>query len=310
MLAQTCVIEVDNLVKDYPGVRAVDGVSFSVSAGEIFGLLGPNGAGKTTILNVLQGLRKATSGQVSVFGLDINKDTNTIKRRIGVQLQRTSLLPDLNALEQVELFTRLYGYPFNRAKALDLLQRVALVDKAKALPNQMSGGQQQRLALALALVNDPEIVFLDEPTAGLDPQARHALWDLIRTLREDERTVVLTTHYMEEAETLCHRVGILDHGKLLALDTPGGLINQLGGLSSITTAAPLPIEQVRLLPGVRTAQLEGNLRRIQTDNVSVTSGALLELARQQDVMLHDLHVRQPNLEDVFLHMTGRTLRDM
>ncbi len=234
-------VEVEHLVKAYSEVRAVNGLTFSVHQGEIFGLLGPNGAGKSTTLGILQGLRRADSGRVIVLGLDISAHAPQIKRRIGVQLQRTSLLPDLTAIEQVELFARLYGRNISRASALKLLERVALAEKTKALPGKMSGGQQQRLALALALVNDPEIVFLDEPTAGLDPQARHNLWDLVRGLRDEGRTVVLTTHYIEEAEVLCHRVGIMDHGQLLALDTPGGLVNQLAGHSAITTAASWPV---------------------------------------------------------------------
>jgi ABC-2 type transport system ATP-binding protein len=238
-------------------VRAVDGVSFDVRAGEIFGLLGPNGAGKTSTLNILQGLRRADSGQVRVLGLDIATAARAIKRRIGVQLQRTSLLPDLTALEQVSLFARLYGRQLNRANALGLLERVVLADKAGALPAKLSGGQQQRLALALALVNDPEILFLDEPTTGLDPQARRNLWDIARGLNGEGRTLILTTHYIEEAEALCSRVGIMDHGQLVAIDAPSALMRHLD-------VQPGPAG----LPG-----------------------------------------RRPNLEDVFLQLTGRSLRE-
>ncbi len=302
-------VQVENLVKAYGDVKAVNDITFAVSQGEIFGLLGPNGAGKSTTLSILQGLRCADHGRVAVLGLDIDTHATQIKRRIGVQLQRTSLLPDLTALEQIELFARLYGRDLNRVNALKLLERVALTEKAKALPAKLSGGQQQRLALALALVNDPELIFLDEPTAGLDPQARHNLWDIVRGLRDDGRTVVLTTHYLEEAEALCHRVGIIDHGQLLALDTPGGLVNAHVGQSAITTAAPLPAESVRALPGVRLLQQDGQLLRIQTDDVATTSSALLNLARQLGHTLHDLHIQQPSLEDVFLKLTGRTLRE-
>lgn len=302
-------IEVENLVKHYPGVKAVDGVSFTVRRGEIFGLLGPNGAGKTTTLQVIEGLRPADDGRVTVLGHAVARHAGHVKRRIGVQLQRTSLLPEMTAVEQVLLFARLYGRRLNRANALRLLDQVELRAKAAALPENLSGGQQQRLALALALVNDPEIVFLDEPTAGLDPQARHGLWDLVRRLRAAGRTVVLTTHYMEEAEALCHRVGIIDHGKLLALDTPGGLINQMAGLATITIAAALTADEVAQLPGVRRVQPDGALLRLQTADVATAVGALLALATARGLALRDLHVRQPSLEDVFLRLTGRTIRD-
>ncbi|HMA33348.1 MAG TPA: ABC transporter ATP-binding protein [Chloroflexia bacterium] len=302
------VIEVEHLVKSYPGVKAVDGISFHVAEGEIFGLLGPNGAGKSTTLSIVEGVRRPDSGTVRVLGLDLPARAPAVKRRIGVQLQSTSLLPDLTAVEQIELFARLYGRTINRATALALLARVSLDEKASALPATLSGGQQQRLALALALVNDPEIIFLDEPTAGLDPQARHSLWDLVRGLCAEGRTVVLTTHYMEEAEALCHRIGIVDGGKLLALDTPGALITTLQGRSSITTAAALPAETLAALPGVHDVQTEGGNVRLQTDDVPATIGALLEVARRQGVSLRDLHVQQPSLEDVFLQLTGRSIR--
>ncbi len=302
------VISVTDVVKTYPGVRAVDGISFAVQAGEIFGLLGPNGAGKSTTLGIIEGVRRPDGGQVRVLGRDVQRETAAVKRRIGVQLQSTSLLPDLSAVEQVELFARLYGRPLDRTAALALLDRVDLRAKAGALPATLSGGQAQRLALALALVNDPEIVFLDEPTSGLDPQARHSLWDTVRALAAEGRTVVLTTHYMEEAEALCHRVGIVDGGKLLALDTPGALINTLHGRSSITTAAALPAAALAALPGVRDVRSEGPSVRLQTDDVPATVGALLDLARQAGVSLRDLLIQQPSLEDVFLQLTGRRIR--
>lgn len=221
-------IEVDHITKAYGDLRAVDGLSFEVRRGELFGLLGPNGAGKSTTLTILQGLRAPDSGRVRVLGLDVAAHPAAVKRRIGVQLQRTSLLPDLTAQQQVALFARLYGRRLNPAGVRDLLAQVALTDKAASLPGRLSGGQQQRLALALALVNDPEIVFLDEPTAGLDPQARRHLWETVRGLRAAGRTVVLTTHYLEEAEALCDRVGIIDHGRLLALAAPADLTGRAG----------------------------------------------------------------------------------
>ena len=220
-------VRIEHARKSYGAVRAVDDLSLTVARGEIFGLLGPNGAGKSTLLSLAQGLRRPDSGTLQVLGLDVTMQAAALKHRIGVQLQRTSLLPDLTALQQVTTFARLYGRPLNRANALKLLERVALAERATSLPAKLSGGQQQRLSLALALVNEPELVFLDEPTAGLDPQARHNLWDTIRALKAEGRTVVLTTHYIEEAQALCDRVGIVDHGRLMALGTPAELISQL-----------------------------------------------------------------------------------
>jgi ABC-2 type transport system ATP-binding protein len=302
-------IEVADLKKSYGSTPAIDGVSFTVQTGEIFGLLGPNGAGKTTTLSILQGLRRADSGRVRVLGRDIAVEPRHIKRRIGVQLQRTSLLPELTVFEQLDLFARLYGLRLDGAVIRQLLERVALADKSNALPTRLSGGQQQRLALALALVNDPAIVFLDEPTAGLDPQARHNLWEIVRELRQTGRTIMLTTHYMEEAEALCDRVGIIDHGRLLALDGPAALIQRSAALSLITISTPLPLAEVRRLPGVRSVQQADNRLLIHTENVAEANRALLDLAHRHGQILSDLVVRQPNLEDVFLQLTGHRLRD-
>ena len=226
-------VQVENLTKNYGTVKAVAGISFEVRASEIFGMLGPNGAGKSTTLSVLQGLRRADGGEVKVLGLDVRSHAVQIKQRIGVQLQRTSLLPDLTALEQVELLARLYGCAISRREAMKLLERVSLDEKAGALPGKLSGGQQQRLALALALVNDPMLIFLDEPTAGLDPQARREVWNIFRRLHDEGRAIVMTTHYLEEAETLCQRIAVIDHGKLLALDTPQAIINRADGSASL-----------------------------------------------------------------------------
>jgi ABC-2 type transport system ATP-binding protein len=245
MQSNQTVIKVSNLKKAYDEVQAVNGVSFSVRRGEIFGLLGPNGAGKSTTLSIVEGLLQADAGTVNVLGLNGNQNAGEIKQKIGVQLQRTSLLPDLTVIEQIMLFSQLYGQQISHSQALTQLERVGLEKKADAFPAKLSGGQQQRLALALALVNNPEIVFLDEPTTGLDPQSRRALWEIIYNLKENEKTVILTTHYMEEAEALCHRVGIIDHGKIIALDTPGDLVNQLEDISTVTTSAHLPLETIQ-----------------------------------------------------------------
>lgn len=217
-------ITIQGISKAYKGKRVVDELSFEVREGEIFGLLGPNGAGKSTTLSIIQGLKEKETGKVQVLGLDQDKQMGQIKQRMGVQLQSTSLMPDLTAIEQVQLFGRLYRINISRERAMELLERFELADKAQALPETMSGGQQQRLALAIAMVNEPEIIFLDEPTTGLDAQARRNLWEFIRHLQQDGRTVVLTTHYIEEAEALADRVGIINEGKLLALDRPDQLI--------------------------------------------------------------------------------------
>ena len=302
------VIEVENLSKAYGDVRAVDGLSFDVGKGEIFGFLGPNGAGKTTTLSVLEGLLRADGGRVTVLGMDVGRHARAIKRRIGVQLQSASLLPDLTVLEQVQTFARLYGCRPGREAIGALLEQVGLGGKQFAFPEQLSGGQQQRLSLALALINRPEIVFLDEPTTGLDPQSRRVLWEMIRGLRREGRTVVLTTHYMEEAEALCDRVGIIDFGKLVALDTPGALINRLAGVATITTSAAVPPDAVRSLPFVGQMERDGSRLHLQTDAVAPTLRAILDLAEEHEVTLNDLHIKQPNLEDVFLNLTGRTIR--
>jgi len=303
------VIEVKDLEKHYGDQRVLKGITFDVRTSEIFSLLGANGAGKTTTLSIIEGLIPATGGSVKVFGLDIAKDPQRIKQRIGVQLQSTSLIPDLTAIEQVKLLARLYRRNIGDQKAMALLESVALQDKASALPAKMSGGQQQRLVLALALVNDPEIVFLDEPTAGLDPQSRRMLWDVIQNLRQDGATIVMTTHYMEEAETLSHRVGILDDGQLLALDTPGALINQFNGASSITLSGALPQEALLKIPSVQTVVRENELTRVYTHDVGATNTALVELAKHLGIELRDFHIRQPSLEDVFLSMTGKMLHE-
>jgi ABC-2 type transport system ATP-binding protein len=309
MRSNQTVIKVSNLKKAYDEVQAVNGVSFSVGQGEIFGLLGPNGAGKTTTLSIVEGLLQADTGTVDVLGLNANLNAAEIKQKIGVQLQRTSLLPDLMVVEQIMLFSQFYGKQLSRQQALVQLERVGLDKKADAFPDKLSGGQQQRLALALALVNNPEIIFLDEPTTGLDPQSRRALWEIIHNLKENDKTVILTTHYMEEAETLCHRVGIIDHGEIIALGTPGDLVNQLEDIATVTTSAHLPIETIQVFQNVGKAEHDGELIRIQTSDISATLSNLLELSKQVKVSLKDIHISQPSLEDVFLHLTGRTIRE-
>jgi len=218
------IISIDNLVKKYGDFTAVSGLSFTVEKGEIFGLLGPNGAGKTTTLEIMETLRKKTSGSVVIDGINLDTHPNEIKKIIGVQLQAAGFYPNLNLKELIDLFAGLYNMP---VKPAELLRRVQLEDKAKSRYKELSGGQKQRFSIATTIINHPKIIFLDEPTTGLDPQARHNLWDLIRQLKNDGTTVVLTTHYMDEAEALCDRIAIVDAGKMIALDSPGQLIDDL-----------------------------------------------------------------------------------
>jgi ABC-2 type transport system ATP-binding protein len=218
------IISVNNLVKKYDAFTAVNGISFDVYEGEIFGLLGPNGAGKTTTLEIIETLRKKTAGEIFVNDFSIDKDANEIKKIIGVQLQSAGYYPNLNLVELIELFSGLYNVDVDPIK---MLEKVSLQDKAKARYKQLSGGQKQRFSIATTLINNPKIIFLDEPTTGLDPQARRNLWDLITGIRANGTTVVLTTHYMDEAEELCDRVALIDNGKIIEINTPDAMIDDL-----------------------------------------------------------------------------------
>jgi ABC-2 type transport system ATP-binding protein len=218
------IISVNNLVKNYGNFQAVKGISFEVYEGEIFGLLGPNGAGKSTTLEIIETLREKTSGEVIVDGLDLDRQPNEIKKIIGVQLQTSGYYPGLNLVQLVELFSGLYN---KEVDPIELLESVNLKEKAKAKFKDLSGGQKQRFSVATTLINDPRIIFLDEPTTGLDPQARRSLWELIKQIREKGTTVIITTHYMDEAEYLCDRIAIIDAGKIIALDTPDKMIDDL-----------------------------------------------------------------------------------
>jgi ABC-2 type transport system ATP-binding protein len=223
-MAKQPIITVTDLVKNYGDFAAVKGISFEVYEGEIFGLLGPNGAGKTTTLEIIETLRNKTSGSVTVNGFDIEKDADSIKQRIGVQLQAAGYYPNLNLTELIALFCGLYGI---NVSPTEMLEKVALTDKAKAKYKDLSGGQKQRFSIATTLINNPRIIFLDEPTTGLDPQARRNLWDLIRQIRDSGTTVVITTHYMDEAEELCDRVAFVDGGHIIGIDTPDHFIDEL-----------------------------------------------------------------------------------
>jgi len=218
------MIKVSNLKKSYNTFQAVKGISFQVYEGEIFGLLGPNGAGKSTTLEIMETLREKSSGEIVIGGFDLDKEPNEIKKIIGVQLQTSGFYPGLKLVELIELFNGLYN---QKVDPIELLKKVNLEDKAKSLYKSLSGGQKQRFSIATTLINDPKIIFLDEPTTGLDPQARRNLWDLIKNIRDAGTTVIITTHYMDEAEYLCDRVAIMDEGRIIALDKPDKLIDEL-----------------------------------------------------------------------------------
>ena len=301
-------IEVEHLVKHYSSVKAVDDVSFSVAVGEVFALLGPNGAGKTTTTEIVEGLRQPDSGAVRVLGLDALRQADAIKQRIGIQLQTTALYQKLTVREIVTLF----GSFFARALPPDeVIAMVSLQEKADTRSKQLSGGQRQRLAVAIALVNDPEIVFLDEPTTGLDPQARRRMWEVIENLRGRGRTVFLTTHYMEEAERLCDRVAIMEHGKIIALGAPRDLIQEHFKYTAIVFATPAAIDQetMRALPLVADMQIENDKTTLYSSGVPRTIEALTRLASAHNDGLRSLTVRQATLEDVFLQLTGRRIRE-
>lgn len=254
MVQGKVIISVENLVKNYGNFEAVKDISFEVYENEIFGLLGPNGAGKSTTLEIIETLRSKTAGRIFVDGIDLDKDPQEIKKIIGVQLQTSGYYPNLNLVELINLFAGLYNRDVN---AIQLLEKVNLGDKAKAKVKELSGGQRQRFSIATTLINNPKIIFLDEPTTGLDPQARRNLWDLVRQIQSGGTTVIITTHYMDEAEYLCNRVAIVDSGKIVALNTPDKLIDEL-----VATGFERPKE-----------------------------------------------VKKANLEDVFIHLTGKSLRE-
>lgn len=304
------VITVKDLRKRYGETRAVDGVSFSVEPGEVFGLLGPNGAGKTTTVEIVEGLRPADSGEVTVLGVDLRRDPAAIKSRIGVQLQTTGLYPRLTVREVIDLFRTFFPEPTRTTD--ELIDLVELRDKEKTQSKLLSGGQKQRLSVALALVNRPEIVFLDEPTTGLDPQARRSMWEMIRQIQRDGATVVLTTHYMEEAELLASRVAVMDQGQIIAMDTPDRLISTNFAESAIEfeSLVEMPPEGTfRALPAVSRTERDSRRVTLFTGDSMATLSGLTALAEAETIKFNDLRIRRATLEDVFLKLTGKRIRD-
>jgi ABC-2 type transport system ATP-binding protein len=295
-------IEVQDLAMAYGELRAVDGVSFEVAEGQFFGILGPNGAGKTTTLEMLEGLRKPDAGSITVLGESPWPRNAGLLPRIGVQLQASSFFERLTTREQIHTFAALYGLPASRGD--EWLERVGLVDKAGTRVEDLSGGQAQRLSIACALVHDPEVVFLDEPTASLDPQARRNLWDLLSGLNDSGRTVVLTTHHLDEAEVLCDRVAIMDHGRILRMDTPAALIRGLDAPTRITVnPGQLTVEDARALAGVDAAEERADGLVLTTRSPAIVVARLAELEQLDGVRVHT-----GTLEDVFLDLTGREYR--
>ena len=301
-----------SLVKTYPGkppVEAVRGIDLEVPVGECFGLLGPNGAGKTTTMEILEGLLEPTSGEVEVLGRKWSKESQTIRERIGISLQETRLADKLTVREVVTVFRSFYRVGISPDEAIGL---VSLQEKAHARVDKLSGGQKQRLAVATALVGDPELLFLDEPTTGLDPQSRRQLWDVIRSFQARGRTVVITTHYMDEAERLCNRVAVIDAGKIIALGTPKELIASTGGENVIefnVESGSIDREALARLPGVTAVRGQEGAVMLTAADPYKTMQSLLDWLRSTNLPIDGLTTRHATLEDVFVNLTGRHLRD-
>ena len=300
------VIWVEGLHKTYGAIKAVDGVDLIVEEGEIFGMVGPNGAGKTTTIECIEGLRTPDSGKITVLGMDPQKQSSDLYELIGMQLQGSSLYPHIKVGEALELFSSFYSHP---APKDELLERLGLSEKENVYFSKLSGGQKQRLFICLALINKPQLVFFDELTTGLDPQARRATWDLVRGVREQGHTVFLTTHFMDEAENLCDRVAVMDHGKIVALGKPSDLIEQYAHETRIRLPQSLKEETdwLSAIRGVISVEVGEDFTLINFNNENIVE--LLQLLDQHGISLKGLHIQQSSLEDVFLSLTGNEMRD-
>ena len=310
-IASKSALRVRKLRKAYKDVEAVNGLDLEVQAGECFGLLGPNGAGKTTTVEICEGLTEPDSGDVEVLGRRCKSDAEELRQRLGIQLQDTQLSEKLTVHETVRLFRSFFG---QGAAASEVIARVQLEEKQNARVGDLSGGQKQRLALACALVGDPDFLFLDEPTTGLDPQARRQLWDLIEEFKKSGRTILLTTHYMDEAERLCDRVAIMDHGREIALGTPRELIaatcaEQMVEFTAGSAAKSLDVAALKRIPGVREVRTHNDAVLLQVSELHTAVPALLAELTRQNVPLTELRTHSATLEDVFVTLTGRHLRD-
>ncbi|HTV47506.1 MAG TPA: ABC transporter ATP-binding protein [Phycisphaerae bacterium] len=301
-------IEVKNLTKKYGNLKAVDDISFSVERGETFGMLGPNGAGKTTTLEMIEGLKRPNSGSIHVEGIDVRQQPDAVKSIIGVQLQGSAFFENLSLVELIQVFAACYN---RKIDAQQLLQEVQLTEKAASKAKELSGGQKQRLSIAIGLVNDPQVLFLDEPTTGLDPQARRNLWELVKLIKSKGKTVVLTTHYMDEAEVLCDRIAIMDHAKIIAMDTTDQLLAKTGVSSRIEFMARTAPnrETLQTLAGVIGFEQDGQSYCLVTSDAQATLDALFALVRDGSMQMYGLTVRRATLEDVFLKLTGHQLRE-
>jgi ABC-2 type transport system ATP-binding protein len=305
-------LRVRGLRKAYADVVAVDGLDLEIAPGECFGLLGPNGAGKTTTIEICEGLLQPDAGEVSVLGMSWDRDEHELRERLGIQLQETQLSEKLTVMETLRLFRSFYG---KGAEVDRVVARVQLEEKTNARVGKLSGGQKQRLALACSLVGDPDLLFLDEPTTGLDPQSRRQLWDLIEEFKASGRTTVLTTHYMDEAEILCDRVAIVDHGKVIALGSPRQLIESLGAEHVVEFGLTggrvdrLSVDLLKSFPGVRGARLLDEGYELSVGELHRAVPALLSALAERKLELSKLTTHSATLEDVFVHLTGRQLRE-
>ena len=304
-------IEARGLRKSYGATVAVDGLSLEVGEGEIFGMVGPNGAGKTTTIECLEGLRKADEGELRVLGLDPSTQERELRLAIGTQLQHSELPDRIKAGEALDLFASFYSGSENCAR---LLERLGLADKRDAYVSKLSGGQQQRLHIALALVNHPRLVFFDELTTGVDPQARHSIWDLVREIRDEGRTVFLTTHLMEEAERLCDRVAIVDHGRVVALDSPAAIVKELGGESRVRFALvaggdPRFLEGLDCVSRIAVAGRDVVAYGRSSPSGQPLVAEVVNALASRGIAFSDIKMEEPCLEDVFLQLTGRAMRD-
>ena len=301
------VVEIEHLKKSYGDIHAVDDVSFQVFEGEIFGFVGPNGAGKTTTIECAEGLRRPDSGRVRMLGLDPQANGYKLKEKLGIQLQQASLPPQMKVREALALFAAFYP----KAEDPDtLLAQMGLEDKRAAQFEKLSGGQKQRLFIALALINKPELIVLDELTTGLDPQSRRAMWDLVRAVRDSGRTVVLTTHFMEEAERLCDRVAIIDHGRLVALDSPEKLIRSVASENRVVFSSDAAFDPspLKALPSATQVEKTGERIVVHGRGPKLVVDVVNYLS-EKDIPIRDLRTEQASLEDVFLALTGREMRE-
>ncbi len=306
-MRKSVIIEVRNLVKRYSNVVAVDRVSFQVHEGEIFGMVGPNGAGKTTTIECIEGLRHPDEGFISVLGMDPRRDGYALRERIGIQLQESALPDRIKVWEAMDMFAAFYP------KTVDwnaLIEQLGLVEKRKTAFTKLSGGQKQRLFIALALINDPEVVFLDELTTGLDPKARRAIWEMVHGIRDQGKTVFLTTHFMEEAERLCNRVAIMDQGRIVALDTPTNLIRSLESEYRVVFSVRERLDKSKFqkIPSIISIEQEDERVTIQGKEEGLLSG-IVNALESGGIQFRDLRTEQPTLEDVFLSLTGKEIQE-